>query len=128
MTITFKQSVYAQKILQTYGAWDKPSVTVKTPLEAGVRLTKEDSPTFINPALHRRYRVSGGDTPEGCRTGTSAQSPHLSSLATLLPGHGLPSLPLPGHRTCAQAQSETTGRQPTGRECGLPAEDTSPSS
>eukprot|EP00961_Rhodomonas_salina_P038514 517548-Rhodomonas_salina.2 len=43
-TITFKQSVNVQKILQTYGAWDKPSV--KTQLEAGVRLTKEDSPTF----------------------------------------------------------------------------------
>lgn len=65
-TITFKQSVYAQKILQTYGAWDKPSV--KTPLEEGVHLTKEDSPTFVDPALHRLYR---------CITG------HLSFLVTM---------------------------------------------
>eukprot|EP00961_Rhodomonas_salina_P132826 1787939-Rhodomonas_salina.1 len=54
------------KILQTYGAWDKPSV--KTPLEAGVRLTKEDSPAFVDPAFHRRYRGITG---------------HLSFLVTM---------------------------------------------
>eukprot|EP00961_Rhodomonas_salina_P129394 1742810-Rhodomonas_salina.1 len=41
-TITYRQSVYAHKILQIYGAWDKPSV--RTLLEAGSRLTKADSP------------------------------------------------------------------------------------
>eukprot|EP00961_Rhodomonas_salina_P111299 1497391-Rhodomonas_salina.1 len=64
--ITFKQSVYVQKILQTYGAWDKPSV--KTQLKAGQCLMKEDSPTFIDPALHRSYC---------CITG------HLSFLVTM---------------------------------------------
>ena len=39
-TILFRQAVYAKKILQLYGAWDSPAV--RTPLEAGVRLTKED--------------------------------------------------------------------------------------
>eukprot|EP00961_Rhodomonas_salina_P174121 2347864-Rhodomonas_salina.2 len=52
-TIVFRQAVYARKILQLYGAWDGP--TVKTPLEAGVRLSKADSPEVADPVLHRRY-------------------------------------------------------------------------
>eukprot|EP00961_Rhodomonas_salina_P081845 1100360-Rhodomonas_salina.1 len=65
-TITFRQSVYACKILQIYGAWDKPAV--KTPLEAGTRLTKEDLPEFVDPALHHRYQGITG---------------HLSFLVTM---------------------------------------------
>eukprot|EP00961_Rhodomonas_salina_P188027 2537446-Rhodomonas_salina.1 len=53
-TILFRQAVYAKKILQLYGAWDKPSV--KTLLEAGVDLSKADSPEVADPVLHRRYR------------------------------------------------------------------------
>eukprot|EP00961_Rhodomonas_salina_P049307 662240-Rhodomonas_salina.1 len=45
-TITYSQSVYARKILQIYCAWDKPAV--KTPLEAGIRLSKADSPSYLN--------------------------------------------------------------------------------
>eukprot|EP00961_Rhodomonas_salina_P290028 3919103-Rhodomonas_salina.2 len=65
-TITFKQSVYARKILQIYCAWDKQAV--KTPLEASVQLTKEDSPTFVDLALHHLYRGITG---------------HLSFLVTM---------------------------------------------
>eukprot|EP00961_Rhodomonas_salina_P270118 3649349-Rhodomonas_salina.1 len=65
-TITFQQSVYACKILQIYGAWDRPAV--KTPLEAGTRLTKENSPLYADPALHRRYHCIMG---------------HLSFLVTM---------------------------------------------
>eukprot|EP00961_Rhodomonas_salina_P192912 2603143-Rhodomonas_salina.1 len=53
-SITFRQVVYARKILQLYRAWDKP--TVKTPLEPGVRLSKVDSPDVADPVLHRLYR------------------------------------------------------------------------
>lgn len=53
-TITFKQLVYARKILQIYGAWD--ATPVKTPLEPGSRLSKEDSPAYVDPAVHSRYR------------------------------------------------------------------------
>eukprot|EP00961_Rhodomonas_salina_P266099 3596715-Rhodomonas_salina.1 len=57
-TITYRQSVYARKILQIYGAWDKPAV--KTPLEAGTRLSKADSPSYVDPALHQQYsRITG---------------------------------------------------------------------
>eukprot|EP00961_Rhodomonas_salina_P008569 116684-Rhodomonas_salina.2 len=43
-TITYRHaSVYACKILQIYGEWDKPSVG--TQLEAGMLLTKADSPS-----------------------------------------------------------------------------------
>jgi hypothetical protein len=52
-TITFRQSVYAQKILMTYGMWD--CVPVRTPLEPGTRLTKEDCPLVVDPVLHRWY-------------------------------------------------------------------------
>ena len=65
-TILFRQSVYSQKILQLYGAWDKPAV--KTPLEPGVRLSKADCPLVPDPALHRRYRGITG---------------HLSFLVTM---------------------------------------------
>eukprot|EP00961_Rhodomonas_salina_P054468 731796-Rhodomonas_salina.1 len=41
-SIIFRQAVYESKILQLYGAWDKQPV--KTPLEAGVRLSTADSP------------------------------------------------------------------------------------
>ena len=53
-TITFRQSVYVCMILQIYCAWDKPAV--KTLLEEGTRLSKEDELEFVNPALHHRYR------------------------------------------------------------------------
>eukprot|EP00961_Rhodomonas_salina_P118611 1597013-Rhodomonas_salina.1 len=65
-TITYRQSVYAHKILQIYGAWDKTSV--HTLLEAGARLTKADSPSYVDPALYRQYRGITG---------------HLSSLVTM---------------------------------------------
>eukprot|EP00961_Rhodomonas_salina_P044210 593875-Rhodomonas_salina.2 len=65
-TIIFRQAVYAKKILQLYGAWDKHSV--KTPLQPGTRLTKEDSPQIADPVLHRRYRGITG---------------HLSFLVTM---------------------------------------------
>eukprot|EP00961_Rhodomonas_salina_P179363 2420085-Rhodomonas_salina.1 len=41
-TILFRQAAYTCKILQLYGAWDKQAV--KTQLEAGVLLSKADSP------------------------------------------------------------------------------------
>eukprot|EP00961_Rhodomonas_salina_P259555 3507257-Rhodomonas_salina.1 len=47
-------AVYTKKILQLYRAWDQP--TVRTPLEAGVRLSKVDLPEVADPVLHRRYR------------------------------------------------------------------------
>ena len=53
-TGTLSQSGYAEKILRTYGMWDCKPVT--TPLKPGVRLSKKDSPEFVDPALHRRYR------------------------------------------------------------------------
>eukprot|EP00961_Rhodomonas_salina_P094445 1270946-Rhodomonas_salina.2 len=59
-------AVYASKILQIYCAWDRPAV--KTQLEAGTRLTKEDSSLYADPALHRRYRGITG---------------HLSFLVTM---------------------------------------------
>eukprot|EP00961_Rhodomonas_salina_P003141 43515-Rhodomonas_salina.1 len=52
-TITYCQLIYARKILQIYGAWDQPAV--KTPLEAGTWLSKADSPSYVDPALHCRY-------------------------------------------------------------------------
>eukprot|EP00961_Rhodomonas_salina_P112220 1510403-Rhodomonas_salina.1 len=51
--LTLRQSAYAERILCTYEAWDFHSV--KTPLEPGKRLTKKDSPEFVDPTLHRRY-------------------------------------------------------------------------
>eukprot|EP00961_Rhodomonas_salina_P010661 143378-Rhodomonas_salina.1 len=54
--LTLGQSAYAERILRTYDAWDLHSVTGKTPLEPGKRLTKKDSPQFVDPALHRHYR------------------------------------------------------------------------
>ncbi len=65
-SITFRQSVYAQKVLQIYGAWD--AFPVRTPLEPGVRLTAADSPEFVDPDLQRRYRDITG---------------HLSFLVTM---------------------------------------------
>ena len=52
--ITLRQSAYAERILRTYQAWDFNPV--KTPLEPGKRLTKQDSPSVVDPALHRNYR------------------------------------------------------------------------
>eukprot|EP00961_Rhodomonas_salina_P050941 683642-Rhodomonas_salina.1 len=49
-TILFRQAVYARKLLQLYGAWDKPSV--KTPLEDGVLLSTADSQDVADPVLH----------------------------------------------------------------------------
>eukprot|EP00961_Rhodomonas_salina_P127124 1713688-Rhodomonas_salina.1 len=65
-TITYCQSIYARKILQIYCAWDQPSV--KTPLEAGTLLSKVDSPSYVDPALHSCYRGITG---------------HLSFLVTM---------------------------------------------
>eukprot|EP00961_Rhodomonas_salina_P157410 2119706-Rhodomonas_salina.1 len=48
--LTLRQSAYAEHILRTYDAWDLHSI--KTPLEPGKRLTKKDSPAFVDPALH----------------------------------------------------------------------------
>eukprot|EP00961_Rhodomonas_salina_P229365 3099706-Rhodomonas_salina.1 len=52
-TITYCQSIYARKILQIYCSWDHPAV--KTPLEAGTQLSKADSPSYVDPALHHSY-------------------------------------------------------------------------
>eukprot|EP00961_Rhodomonas_salina_P243498 3290549-Rhodomonas_salina.1 len=52
--LTLRQSAYAERILRTYDAWDLH--IVKTPLEQGKRLTKRDSPEFVDPALHHCYR------------------------------------------------------------------------
>lgn len=47
-----------KKILQLYCAWDLPAV--RTPLEPGVRLSKEDSPEVVDPVLQRRYSGIAG--------------------------------------------------------------------
>eukprot|EP00961_Rhodomonas_salina_P056825 763673-Rhodomonas_salina.2 len=47
-SINFRQAVYPRKILQLYGEWEKPAV--KTPMEAGVRLSTVDSPEVADPA------------------------------------------------------------------------------
>eukprot|EP00961_Rhodomonas_salina_P302659 3940925-Rhodomonas_salina.2 len=52
-TIVFRQAVYAKKILQLYCAWDKNQV--KTPLQPGTRLSKEDSPEIEDQVLHCSY-------------------------------------------------------------------------
>ena len=52
--ITLRQAAYSERILRTYDAWGLNPV--KTPLEPGKRLTKQDSPSVIDPDLHRRYR------------------------------------------------------------------------
>ena len=49
-SITLSQGVYAKKIRQIYWVWDKPAV--KTPLEAGVCLSKADCPAVVDPVLH----------------------------------------------------------------------------
>jgi hypothetical protein len=54
-TIIFRQSVYAQKVLQIYGCWDNVT-PVSTPLQPGVRLSMADAPDVVDPELHRRYR------------------------------------------------------------------------
>jgi len=53
-SMTLRQSAYSERILRTYQAWDFNPV--KTPLEPGKRLTKRDSPSVVDPALHRNYR------------------------------------------------------------------------
>eukprot|EP00961_Rhodomonas_salina_P191773 2587836-Rhodomonas_salina.2 len=52
--LTLRQSAYVERILCTYDAWDSHSVC--TPLEPGKRLTKKDSPDFVDPTLHHCYR------------------------------------------------------------------------
>eukprot|EP00961_Rhodomonas_salina_P145705 1961375-Rhodomonas_salina.2 len=52
-TIVFRQAVYAKKILQLCGAWDKNPV--KKTLQPGTRLSKEDSPEMVDPVLHSSY-------------------------------------------------------------------------
>eukprot|EP00961_Rhodomonas_salina_P279240 3772379-Rhodomonas_salina.2 len=53
-------------MLQIYGTWDKASV--HTQLEADALLTKADSPSYVDPALHRQYQGITG---------------HLSFLVTM---------------------------------------------
>eukprot|EP00961_Rhodomonas_salina_P178621 2409378-Rhodomonas_salina.1 len=48
-TITYRQSVYVRKVLQIYSVWDKPSVSML--LEAGMRLTKADSLSYVDPEM-----------------------------------------------------------------------------
>ena len=48
--ILYRQLIYTKKILQLYGAWDKP--LVRTPLEPGKRLSKDNCPSYVDPALH----------------------------------------------------------------------------
>eukprot|EP00961_Rhodomonas_salina_P075167 1009026-Rhodomonas_salina.1 len=51
-SINFRQAVYSRKILQLelYWVWDKPAI--KTPMEAGVRLSTVDLPEVADPELH----------------------------------------------------------------------------
>jgi hypothetical protein len=54
-TITIRQKGYIQRVLRACGAENyKP---VKTPLKAGIRLSKKDSPDVVDPKLQRRYRM-----------------------------------------------------------------------
>eukprot|EP00961_Rhodomonas_salina_P140425 1889392-Rhodomonas_salina.3 len=41
------------KILQWYWEWDKPAVKMQR--EAGVQLSKADSPELVDPELHQLY-------------------------------------------------------------------------
>jgi hypothetical protein len=52
--LTLKQSGYAERVLKLYSLWDAPPV--KTPMRPGERLSKNDCPQVVNPALHCRYR------------------------------------------------------------------------
>jgi hypothetical protein len=49
------QSVFCEKLLKDFGYWQcaRPA---KTPEIPGARLSMEDSPEVVDPALHRRYR------------------------------------------------------------------------
>ena len=53
-----RQSAYAQKVLRKFEMWD--CTTVKTPLEPGYRLTKQDCPEVVDADLQRRYRALTG--------------------------------------------------------------------
>ena len=53
-TITIRQSHYIKRILALYGMQD--ANPRKTPMEPGVRLSKTDCPTVVDPTVHRMYR------------------------------------------------------------------------
>lgn len=57
-SITLRQKVYAEKVLRTYGMWG--CSTIKTPLEPGTRLSKQDSLQHVDPVLHWRYQGIAG--------------------------------------------------------------------
>ena len=54
-----KQTAYAKRLLQKFDMWE--AMPVKTPLEPGYRLTKDDCPEEVDPELQRRFRmITGG--------------------------------------------------------------------
>ena len=53
-----RQSAYAQKVLKKFEMWN--CNPVKTPLEAGYRLTKEDCPQVVDADLQRKFRTLTG--------------------------------------------------------------------
>jgi hypothetical protein len=58
-TSKLHQSAFCEKLLKDFGFWQcaRPA---KTPEIPGARLSIEDSPEVIDPALHRRYRAIVG--------------------------------------------------------------------
>jgi hypothetical protein len=55
-TNKFHQSAFCEKLLKDFGCWQCVRPT-KTPEIPGARLSMEDSPEVVDPALHRRYRA-----------------------------------------------------------------------
>ena len=53
-----RQSAYAQRVLKRFDMQD--CVPVKTPLEPGYRLTKEDCPDMVDAELQRKFRILTG--------------------------------------------------------------------
>eukprot|EP00961_Rhodomonas_salina_P094115 1266341-Rhodomonas_salina.1 len=53
-SLSILQRGYTERVLKIYG-FDK-ATPVRTPLSPGIRLTKQDCPAVLDPALHRRYR------------------------------------------------------------------------
>ena len=54
-----KQTAYAKRLLQKFDMWE--AMPVKTPLEPGYRLSKDDCPEKVDPELQRKFRmITGG--------------------------------------------------------------------
>eukprot|EP00961_Rhodomonas_salina_P046326 621845-Rhodomonas_salina.1 len=52
--LSLLQRGYTERVLKIYGF--ENATPVRTPLSPGIRLTKQDCPAVLDPALHRRYR------------------------------------------------------------------------